>query len=127
MSETQTLVAGRGLDALIAEKVFGWTDLIVGDNVISGAAGTPPNTEAQQKELPSWSTYWETVPHFSTDINVAWAILDRFVGDRQYVQVEYEDDGGWKWRCAIGAFHEASASSPPEAICLAALKAVEVA
>lgn len=104
----------RELDALIAEKVFGYT-LDYEFAEITGA----PNV----KELRDQCDEWGLLPHYSTDIAAAWLIVEKF-GDfeigltAQGVSVclgggEYSWAGEYDGR-----------TEPTHAICLAALKAI---
>lgn len=57
---------GRELDALVAEKVMGWTG--VGPDVDAEIYGWP---SGHNKEL---GVYW--VPHYSTDISAAYEVVE---------------------------------------------------
>lgn len=106
------------MDALVAEKVMGWE---------------PVN------EFRQW--WWENgtktkevrTPDYSTDIAAAWQVVERMERRFSTVQVIWEgpiygarvlirdEDGG-----AYSTEADKRAKTAPEAICLAALKAVGV-
>lgn len=131
-TEVRELTAGRELDALVAKKVMGWREVITGVYCISGAAGVPP------ENADGW---WKTIPRYSTDIAAAWEVVEKLRGPN-----DDEFGGGefWKfldcseagWRAELFLDLGDGADAPallaagvgyalPEAICLAALKAVE--
>lgn len=98
--------AGRELDALIAEKVMGWTyDEVLGWNSPDGKLTGQPCPRA-----------------YSTDIAAAWAVVVKFTG---VARVEFHQAEGW-WIELGNGYDSASATAPtaPLAICLAALKTV---
>ena len=123
--------AGREMDALVAEKVMGFT-LDYEFEQITNA----PNV----KELRSSDDEWGILPNYSTDIADAWAVVNHFVGTdgrEQDFFIECWSDGEW-----FVAFHpagyqsrdpkancdgrETGKPSAPLAICRAALKSVGV-
>lgn len=97
MTQTQELPAGRELDALVSEKVFG--------RMIFRPQGVPATWEMADPDMREndYEGYFLQVPHYSTDTAAA----------RQVV--EYLAKQG----------HVVSIFSPPLAICRAALAAVE--
>ena len=101
--------AGRELDAMIAEKVM----------------GVEVNWREIRRTEAAGGNYRELVgtPRYSTDIAAAWEVVTRFANERYYVRLELDADGVW-W-AQIGSAEDAPAKSPPLAICLAALKAME--
>jgi hypothetical protein len=71
------------------------------------------------------SQYWRNlhgVPHYSTRIQDAWQVVEKFVMAHIYKQREDYYTCTIPWN---GELHEAGAATAPLAICLAALKAVE--
>ena len=71
------LQAGRELDALVAEKLFGWTH--VGT---SAAYGYPPDSTIPTEEREpavGWPprAYTKQVPKYSTDIAAAWQVVEK--------------------------------------------------
>jgi hypothetical protein len=125
--------AGRVLDTLIAEKVFG---LVMLDR-FTGAA-TPITSGVALQYLDAMNR----VPHYSTEINDAWDVAAKIKfwqpnpeafglekGHLQKFTVEYT---GFGWRAGWAPINldgnmtvEAEAETPQHAICLAALAALE--
>lgn len=106
---------GRELDALVAERVMGWTDIKFGEEKTAGLLegfGQPPSNSGRI-----------AFPNYSTDISAAWEILEEFC-------LTHLTHGVNGWCCIIGrqidetTVHstEAKAETAPHAICLAALK-----
>lgn len=110
----------RDRDALVAEKVMGWT-----------------------RHYPSiawegcdhwWVRPGETDPHrgigklpdYTTDIAAAWRVMERMRGLGFYVILEGDPSDG-RWTCTMGRNEdpidttEVDMDTAPEAICLAAL------
>lgn len=126
------LKPGRELDALVAEKVMGWSDCKASDEHGCAIGYTP---------------YWkretygcEVVPYYSTSISDAWEIVEKISqkespsGDCFHFFIDKDDEDYW---CCFdsrvphkdGGMNvidrfEANSNSAPHAICLAALKAV---
>lgn len=112
--------SGRDLDALMAEKVMGWTDVNL------NGSGIPPHF----KHLTSHELY----PNYSTDIAAAWEVVEKLTSSegikleihpsncfKEYeVGITFEDKDG----DAMGPFYFLEKTAP-HAICLAALKAVD--
>lgn len=65
--------AGRELDALVAEKVFGWTDVCAATRTLYGGTtwfvphGRPDAAFMKYAEVPS----------YSTDIAAAWLVVEK--------------------------------------------------
>jgi Phage ABA sandwich domain len=118
---TEQLTAGRELDALIAEKVMGWTDI---QRAVSGYVGHPPVWNHPRVVFTS-------PPAYSTEIVAAWQIVE----PAEFFELAYTP-GVWhrnhydkqeRWMCSIviaGQHGKTRAASAPLAICRAALKAV---
>lgn len=87
--------AGRELDALVAEKIFGWSKSDLEIN--------------------------EDISHFSTDIAAAWEVVERLRSRGYRFEVRSQPQGFWVY---FGEEMSAEAPTAPHAICLAALKAV---
>lgn len=119
--------AGRELDALIAEKVMGWTNVAERRNTFTrpgalipsdwrGWSGDTPNGEREQ-----------LIPPYSTDIAAAWQVVERF--SAKWIDIVYRPDAGW-WVTIDGRGHGnaggAIEKTLPLAICLAALKALGI-
>jgi hypothetical protein len=112
--------AGREMDALIAEKVMGWTDIHWNYGPPIGKPDDDWNRDFINKKHEA------CVPNYSSEMNAAMEVVDCLKG---------EIDGMFKllyfrhWSFDITpniADHEgwsAEADTAPHAICLAALKA----
>jgi hypothetical protein len=142
--------AGRDLDALVAEKVFGYCHECVAigkafkrsDPEVKALIRTKARYCAviyvgEEGDLRAdgerqWycglhdKRWWESaVKPYSTDIVAAWEVVEKF----DYHEV-YGGNGYWKWYLqhthadAPGGFGEGEAPLAPLAICRAALKAV---
>lgn len=124
--------AGRGLDALIAEKVMG----LRLDYEFSEEMGAPavPELRDQYDE-------WGVLPNYSTDMACAWQVVTHMTRkDRAreesdlYFKLTYawDDDYGcwasfdWKGVADTHPLYQGHADTAPHAICLAALRAVGV-
>lgn len=59
--------AGREMDALVAEKVMGWTDR-------HGEFAIPPDTSPHRGAIRYMP---EKVPPYSTDISAAWQVVEK--------------------------------------------------
>jgi hypothetical protein len=112
------MTSGRELDALVAEKVMGW-------------ALTSKDTRDLQGWPPPGNTTPIDVPEYSTDIAAAWEVVEKL--DKYYFQVnrEIKNMDSMEYTVVIpGIFNKeritVSANTAPHAICLAALKAVDV-
>jgi len=134
------LEAGRELDALIAEEVMGWTWrgiqhhdcsttpqyhlLAEGEEVSS-----QPNGEwGYLTDRQDGRIVWSHMPSYSTDIAAAWEVFCKFTS--RYI---WYDDATDVWHCHFDTrrrimedcrHHEISEESAMDAICHAALKAV---
>jgi len=114
---TDTLVAGRELDALVADKVM---QQYVDTGVMYMAPC--PDTDCCDG-VP--------VPEYSTDLTAAWTVVERlkyFVLRRNQDSwtVEYRDCGNPMDHFVVDkCCASVTADTAPLAICLAALKAVE--
>lgn len=155
MTTTTELQAGRELDVLVAEKVMGleifsrnWPVQHFSDDTCEIA---PEDWETKQPGR--WGrqrdAVWKyrgrnihgeeysglgRVPEYSTDIDAAWQVLEKF-SEREYGKVRLTGSYYHGWYCSIfwgpGLDGEGETPEPvfgataPEAICRAALKAVE--
>ncbi len=115
--------AGRELDALVAEKVMGWSD--VGEITIGMTvyvAGHRP--EGEQTVVPS----------YSTDIAAAWTVVERMreLGWRMLLENWVSSDDAYaaffhpQDRYRYGNHIGVTDDTAPVAICRAALRAVGV-
>lgn len=111
---------GRSLDLLVAEKVFGWSNMSPG-HTGDDAYGHDPTCP----DLPAHGRIH--VPHYSTSIADAWKIVEILAVKSDWVSVGNTENKD-EWACVIGNrspyIHE-RAKTAPVAICRAALKAVE--
>jgi hypothetical protein len=97
----------RERDALVAVNVMGW-------EVVRGTV-VPPGYE-------SWSK--PEVPSYTTDISAAWEVVEKM--DEWIVQRARDGDYWVTVRFGESWYLSGWVKSAPEAICLAALKAVGV-
>ena len=67
--------AGRCLDALVAERVMGWTEVVVSGMPREGL-GVPPEGDALYQVVVIWDVKL-TIPSYSTDIAAAWGIVEK--------------------------------------------------
>lgn len=99
-----TVGPGRELDALVAEKVMGWSSEELDEDV--GIC----------------------VPRYSTDISAAWEVVEKLGEKFEQFDLQF----GWntgRFVCGFGSFGTSRFESTPtefapHAICLAALRAV---
>lgn len=119
--------AGRELDALIAEKVMGWTW-----NEFTAWSPSGSRNAIQFKNDLSW------LPYYSTDIAAAWEVVEKIkqrssivvihitnVSDADETEVEiYDKEENMKIGRSKDHTIFASGTSTPHAICLAALKII---
>ena len=117
------LKAGRGLDALIAEKVM----------KESPPEGFEPQEDEWTKECwdegddfdawKEWTEHWP--PHYSEDIRDAWEVVEKMLECAYGFELEF---GGFSWHCRFDPDPLApimSANTAPLAICRGAWKAIE--
>jgi hypothetical protein len=112
MAETTTLVAGRELDALVAEKVCGRYP-------VQWESGEPYAPLDAENHEPSRFDAWVEVPRFSHDIAAAMEALTQ-LGGRATIVREIDHWSVWIGDTARGWWAE----TLPLAICRAALAAV---
>lgn len=115
------LVAGRELDALIAEKVMGWhrSDTLWRDS--EDTACKYVNEDDSEDAEPGW----EFRP--STELDSAWQVVEHLKGERYFWLGWHVRDRRFQWECRFAAPEQyaAFADTAPLAICRAALAAVE--
>lgn len=113
-------LVGRELDALIAERVMGWTSVHYDG----------PTDRARYKWLgipPDGRTYQTEVRYFSTDIAAAMEVVER-LREQGYGVVMADNMGKPPWNVDVVAtakVYEGDADSLPLAICRAALQATK--
>lgn len=108
---------GRELDCAVAEEVMGLR--ICHDPGCAAWGGLHEFDEGEE------------IPHYSTDIAAAWEVVDRMKEVGRFPEIRFGYDG-WYAIHHEGDHHcghpcvkaGATESTPPEAICRAALKAV---
>lgn len=130
--EIDTLEAGRELDALVAEYVFGWTDLK------DSRHWKGPGLECWRPTGPPGKIgthpggFVCEVPHYSTMLVPAWEIVEKYKERMQCMAWEPHES---EWSVTIwvdlpndklegGYWTSGNAASFPLAVCRAALKAV---
>lgn len=146
-----TMEAGRELDALVAEKVMGWTAVfrLAGGNIPYGFPDDDYNRDVDEHRkhgtcgFPT-DYHREPIPEYSTDISAAWEVVEHFRQRQWTVKlVGHEWYDGGRWECTLldaldtersraldTQRHNADKQgwdepSAPLAICRAALKAIE--
>jgi hypothetical protein len=124
--------AGRELDALVAEKVMGWTGCDPAESWPRWKFGDPGDkwADAGRGIGRRPGTEWrEPFPDFSTDIGAAWGVLEMF---RDFAVTTMTEGKVGRWamvdsRSSLASRpkqHWAKGETFSHAICLAALKAV---
>ncbi len=106
-------MSDRELDALVAEKVMGYTNV----RPLGDEHGT------LIAHSPGACCDGHGVPQFSTDIAAAWHVVEKMRERRIHLELGSRIDGSW-----LVSFGNLRAfdNSAPRAVCLAALKAVGV-
>lgn len=150
MTTSEVLRAGRELDALVAEKVMEWTEVGMGVDLagrVNGPYGVNPQTKRGDMQTLEGQILearrFDDVPEYSTDIGAAWTVVEKLRWDGWMVAVIATHQGNLQ-ACALTrgsaapfppkdtvlhsvdwreSFRE-QAKTAPEAICLAALRAV---
>lgn len=114
-ADIDTMEAGREMDAMVAERVMGLEVNVAFPTLYD----TKMNTIHRYAEIP----------HYSTDNNAAWEVVEKLRG--RGIAVTVSTLGTMNHQaCAYTIWHEVSsattwAESAPLAICKAALKAVQ--
>lgn len=123
--------AGRELDALIAEKVFGWRWLVSegsGKRGIFSEQNNPGwfSREASGHERLAYE--WDCkLPYYSFDIASAWKLVERMQAEGHCLEVRPYVKVSSGYRVSIwegGELDYATGETAPLAICRAALKAL---
>jgi hypothetical protein len=104
--------AGRELDALVAERVFGWTECDPDARPFGAVFEEPGYGRASNGDR-------RFIPTYSTDIDAAWQVVER-VGERCCDFTLERAGSAWHADFRMGV---ATATTAPLAICLAALDA----
>jgi hypothetical protein len=130
---TETMQAGRELDALVAEKVMGWREVRLRPSNSSRRSGPDykgykPDVVARRRETPCH------VPAYSTDIAAAWEVVEAMERRGCLVVTRTRGAISGKPRVEITGTHPVGrnewlvhedADTVPLAICRAALAALE--
>ena len=125
-----TELASQTLDALVAEKVMGWTwyKPPAHLHLLSYWTDGVERQDAQSVTLPHECTKGTWSP--SSSIAAAWEVVEKFSDPEHgsFVDLWRRSDG---WHCEIrsdtgNGFSAESGLTAPLAICLAALKAIGV-
>jgi hypothetical protein len=127
--------AGRELDALIAEKVMGYTLRFAAKAWTDEdwmCSDTPTETNvmaiyAPADQFPGSGAFDMSIPHYSTDIAAAWQVIDRMEELVRMARIGRVIGG---WECRFVQLEDTTgyydvleeADTAPLAICLAALK-----
>lgn len=106
-----TYEAGRELDALVAEKVMGWSQSEFGHATLYL---TPPG---QPRDVV------RATPHYSTDIADAWMVVEKLNRPDMTLRVEWDSNRrAWvAWRADMDTIYPAATA--PLAICRFAVEA----
>jgi hypothetical protein len=135
-----TLDAGRELDALVAERVMGWTH--VGPHPWGKPHGVPPEGRVYNERFGEASrpVGLVEVPAYSTDIAAAWQVVEKIRNTDEAPDQTYwnfTDCSGCGWRAEVLQVLTENdmphlvaygvGETLPEAICRAALAAVGAA
>lgn len=127
------MIAGRELDALVAERVMGWTLTTPVDPACDFAVGTKRDgTDARRNFGRGPDGKEVSFPLYSTDIAAAWQVVEKLRADGYEVQVAAEPDPRVSaYHCEIARLSDSGSTvefddTAPLAICRAALAAVEV-
>ena len=111
--------AGRDMDQLIAEKVFGYA-ILTEPHCDECAAMGEPMFRDENGVGP--------IPNYSTSIADAWEVVEKLsMTTKQYWTMEYFSTGAHVEFSVGGQSYEAEEETMPHAICLAALKAMRPA
>jgi hypothetical protein len=112
--EILAMEPGRELDALVAEKVMGWTV-----KFMDGIWGWMYRESERNR--------WYNVPRFTTDISAAWEVVEKMQswGGCDIGCFGRTGDGTWYVveTHTVNGCHKATCHTAPEAICNAALLA----
>ncbi len=109
--------AGRELDALVAERVMGYT---VRRGPGANYDGMLLPWEVWDRDGKSWNPI-----KYSADIAAAWQVIEKLADRDPMIAIWGYEDGTAGWFCDFEGIKD-HARTAPHAICLAALKAVGV-
>lgn len=111
--EVQKMWAGRGMDAMVAIEVMGWTYV---DSDPDFKWSVPANEDGVVMR--------RRLPEFSTDISAAWEVVEKIKDYYAYIVLQF-DSVEWIVHISDGTVERQTSNvSAPLAICRAALLAV---
>lgn len=134
--ERAEALTGRDLDAAVAERVMGWTIAPEGNRWRVSATGEyinswcvdSPNLADLDSDVDDRLYGRYAMPSYSTDIAAAMQVVEKMQerGFRIFIR-DYEGVITWevKFASVKGPSYEASGNDLPEAICRAALQAID--
>jgi hypothetical protein len=122
MSDTTTEVkAGRELDALIAEKIMGYTDI---EN------RAPDGGNSWWGNPPAPCEHGTRIPYYSTYMGDAWEVVEHMMEQGYYINIfgpGHQGEGDMHWTVNFWSGHYVAGKARelilPLAICQAALEA----
>lgn len=124
--DIDTMPGGREMDALVAEKIMGWSGIVC-YAAEDDYSGIPPGCVVSQ------GIFWRPpVLYYSTDIAAAWEVVEKLHSLGYWVRIRSAMDAKLQtrgWAVCIGKFWNREgfgdwAEIAPTAVCRAALKAV---
>ena len=126
MTTASDLPAGRELDALVAEKVMGWTFQTFPEGACPEVRHWHRTSPIPEERSPEWAaSFIGACPRFSTDLAAAWTVVEKLRGCDQWPEIGAT---GRSWYCEFegepGVIVEGFGDTAPLAICRAALEAV---
>lgn len=119
--------AGRELDALVAETLFGWQWYDVPEAQLR-CFRPPGRLQYGAVAMGDQVKYSGILPDYSTDISDAWNVVLEMERRGHIIRLEHSPDLDRPWSCGFGLPGAwADGTTAPLAICRAALKAMEEA
>lgn len=118
------MVAGREMDALIAQKVMGF-------KVIKNDGTFPEQWKGESHLIKMKDGDLALVPYYSTKIEDAWLVVEKMIKDGYGISFEYADEN-WVFSfrepipVILSLWEEVREESAPHAICKGALIAYGV-
>jgi hypothetical protein len=126
--QTTELVAGRELDALVAERVMGFRWVPTTSNSEQRLLAPPEMTnEAVDQAIGLGHSVTELAPRYSSDMGAAWQVVEFMRG--QGLRPVLMPDWGKQWQCVVYRQDQYVCQSKwfdsaPLAICRVALVAI---
>jgi hypothetical protein len=110
----------REIDALVAEHIFGWSEVAFNAEINAATGRTPSRTGGMDGRGFAW------IPRYSEDIAAAFEVVERLWPDVEYMNLERYGKN-WCFHVHYTAHlddcYQGIADTAPMAIALAALKA----